>query len=171
MNNPIRDLADRLRARFPEATVTLDPPAQKDGDWFCDVSHHGHEAVVVWRRGRSIGVSAGSDAAYGDGPDEVLSDVELAYHRLVALILSGGRTHPPAPSTLSGLRHELGLSQQELAKRQRRSQAALSKLENRSDLRVSTLAEAIGSLGGELKLQAVFPDGRTRELVLRKEEA
>lgn len=38
-------------------------------------------------------------------------------------------------------------------------QAAISKLERRNDMHVSTLREYIRALGGELKLVASFPDG------------
>jgi len=38
-------------------------------------------------------------------------------------------------------------------------QAAISKLERRNDMHVSTLREYIRALGGELKLVASFPEG------------
>jgi hypothetical protein len=38
-------------------------------------------------------------------------------------------------------------------------QAAISKLERREDMYVSTLREYVKALGGELKLVASFPDG------------
>ena len=38
-------------------------------------------------------------------------------------------------------------------------QAAVSKLERRNDMHVSTLRDYIRALGGELKLVASFPDG------------
>lgn len=38
-------------------------------------------------------------------------------------------------------------------------QAAISKLERRNDMHVSTLREYVRALGGELKLVASFPEG------------
>ena len=41
-------------------------------------------------------------------------------------------------------------------------QAAISKLENREDMYVSTLREYIRALGGELQLVAKFPDAEIK---------
>lgn len=41
-------------------------------------------------------------------------------------------------------------------------QAAVSRLENRSDMRVSSVQEYVRALGGELELIAVFPEGAVR---------
>ena len=41
-------------------------------------------------------------------------------------------------------------------------QAAVSKIERRADLYVSTLARFIEAMGGELEIRAVFPEGSIR---------
>ena len=46
----------------------------------------------------------------------------------------------------------------EVAKAMNVEQAAVSKLERREDMYVSTLREYVKALGGELKLVASFPD-------------
>ena len=60
---------------------------------------------------------------------------------------------------LAELRTALGLSQKELASLLKRKQAAISRLERRTDIHVSTLREFIAALGGRLELIATFPDG------------
>ena len=60
---------------------------------------------------------------------------------------------------LAELRLALGVSQKELASLLKRKQAAISRLERRSDIHVSTLREFIAALGGRLELIATFPDG------------
>ena len=60
---------------------------------------------------------------------------------------------------LSELRNALGISQDELGQLLKRKQAAISRLERRSDMHVSTLREFIKALGGRLELIASFPDG------------
>jgi transcriptional regulator with XRE-family HTH domain len=60
---------------------------------------------------------------------------------------------------LQELRHTRHLTQQELAEILDINQAALSKMENQSDIRVSTLRKLLGAMGGRLKLVAEFPDG------------
>jgi ribosome-binding protein aMBF1 (putative translation factor) len=66
-------------------------------------------------------------------------------------------------TTLEELRVALGLSQEELAHRLEVQQPAVSRLTNRSDMRISTLRDLIAAMGGELRVTAAFPD-RTVEL-------
>ena len=54
------------------------------------------------------------------------------------------------------------LTQEELAERLNIDQPNVSRLENRSDVRVSTLADYVAALGGRLELLAVFPEGTVR---------
>lgn len=60
---------------------------------------------------------------------------------------------------LAELRNALGVSQDELGRLLERKQAAISRLERRSDMHVSTLREFVKALGGKLELIANFPDG------------
>jgi transcriptional regulator with XRE-family HTH domain len=60
---------------------------------------------------------------------------------------------------LQELRQTRHLTQQELAEILRVNQAALSKMENQTDIRVSTLRKLLAAMGGKLKLVAEFPDG------------
>src|SRR5687768_8680490 len=60
---------------------------------------------------------------------------------------------------LAELRNALGVSQEELAQLLKRKQAAISRLERRSDMHVSTLREFVKALGGNLELIASFPEG------------
>ena len=46
------------------------------------------------------------------------------------------------------------------------NQSAVSKLEKRTDMYLSTLRSYIEAMGGELEIQAVFPDGSVRIEVL-----
>ncbi len=59
---------------------------------------------------------------------------------------------------LQELRKARNVTQVELAKAMSVEQAAVSKLERREDMYVSTLREYVRALGGELKLVASFPD-------------
>ena len=60
---------------------------------------------------------------------------------------------------LAELRSVFGISQDELGQLLKRKQAAISRLERRSDMHVSTLREFVKALGGRLELIANFPDG------------
>lgn len=59
---------------------------------------------------------------------------------------------------LQELRKSRQMTQVEIAKAMNVEQAAVSKLEHRDDMYVSTLREYVKALGGELKLVASFPD-------------
>jgi DNA-binding XRE family transcriptional regulator len=60
---------------------------------------------------------------------------------------------------LRELRRSRNVTQVELAEVMGIEQTAVSKLERRSDMYLSTVYEYIRALGGELKLVASFPEG------------
>jgi DNA-binding XRE family transcriptional regulator len=63
---------------------------------------------------------------------------------------------------LEQLRTARELTQQELAQVLNVNQAAISKLERRADMYVSSLGRFIEAMGGTLEIRAVFPDGAVR---------
>jgi len=60
---------------------------------------------------------------------------------------------------LQELRHARSLSQEQLAQTLSVKQAAVSKLEKRTDMYISTLRNFIKVMGGDLEITAKFPDG------------
>ncbi|SEU07254.1 Helix-turn-helix domain-containing protein [Pseudomonas sp. NFR09] len=63
---------------------------------------------------------------------------------------------------LHELRKARQLSQQSLAKALNINQAAVSKMERRTDMYISTLRDYIRAMGGELEIIATFPDGQVK---------
>ncbi len=61
--------------------------------------------------------------------------------------------------TLSELREARQLSQEVVAESFGVKQAAISRMERRTDIHISTLKSFIESLGGELEIRANFPEG------------
>jgi ribosome-binding protein aMBF1 (putative translation factor) len=61
---------------------------------------------------------------------------------------------------LHEIRQARMLSQVELAARLQVNQAAVSKVEHRADMYISTLRRHIEAMGGSLIIQAEFPEGR-----------
>jgi len=59
---------------------------------------------------------------------------------------------------LQEIRQNRHLTQQQLASSLNLDQAVLSKMENQSDIPVSTLRKLVSAMGGKLKLIAEFPD-------------
>jgi DNA-binding Xre family transcriptional regulator len=157
--NAIQALEQKVRKRFPTAKTVLDPSSQPAGPWFLDIDLNGHPVTVEWRPKRGFGVTSKRLPGYGEGPDEVIPDVDSASRRVIMLLLAGARTTLPQAVRLRELRAARGLSQVELARRLRINQAAISKLEKRSDLRVRTLRDVVAAMGGQLVIRARFADG------------
>jgi transcriptional regulator with XRE-family HTH domain len=63
---------------------------------------------------------------------------------------------------LDELRTARNLTQEQLAKALGVEQAAVSRMERRADMYVSTLQTVIRAMGGDLEIRAVFPDGTVR---------
>jgi len=63
---------------------------------------------------------------------------------------------------LDELRAARNLTQEQLAKALGVAQAAVSKMERRANMYISTLQTAIRAMGGDLEIRAVFPEGTVR---------
>jgi transcriptional regulator with XRE-family HTH domain len=63
---------------------------------------------------------------------------------------------------LDELREARNLTQEQLARVLRVNQAAVSKMERRADMYITTLQGVIKAMGGRLEIRAVFPDGVVR---------
>jgi len=156
--NPIEDLMTRLTRHFPRLSARVDPPSVPDGSWWLDLDLAGHSATAEWKPGRGIGIFSSASDSYGEGPDEIYPDVSSAFKRLQAILARRERTAPPAGSVLRTLRESRYMSQEELAAQLSVGQSAVSKLERRADLHLSTLRHFVAALGGVLELRARFPD-------------
>jgi len=73
-----------------------------------------------------------------------------------------------AEMALDELRLARDLTQEHLAQLLGVKQAAVSKMERRADMYISTLQAIVRAMGGELKIQAVFPQGRVEINQFRK---
>ena len=67
-----------------------------------------------------------------------------------------------AEMALDELREALKLTQESLAQNLRINQAAVSKVEKRTDMLISTLRKMIEAMGGELEIRAILPGGVVR---------
>jgi predicted XRE-type DNA-binding protein len=67
-----------------------------------------------------------------------------------------------AEMPLHELRQAKALSQVKLAESLQVNQAAVSKIEHRTDVYISTLRDYIRAMGGDLEIIARFPDGAVK---------
>lgn len=65
---------------------------------------------------------------------------------------------------LRDLRRTRRLTQAQVAERLGGRQVYVSRLEKRSDMKLSTLRDYVGALGGELSVLVTFPEGETATL-------
>lgn len=163
----IEKLCRELRKRIPGIETQIDEPSRKGGSWFLDLDLAGRRAVVEWWPERGFGVSARERILFGEGSDEIHPDVDAVAERLAELFREGNRTQPPEKAVLRVLRESRKLSQAELAEKLHVTQAAVSKMERRSDMFLSTLRSAVTAMGGELEVRARFPEGTFEIVQLR----
>ena len=71
-------------------------------------------------------------------------------------------TEAGAVMTLHQLREARSLTQVNLAKVLQINQGAVSKMEKRADMYVSTLRNFIQAMGGQLQVKAIFPEGEVQ---------
>jgi transcriptional regulator with XRE-family HTH domain len=69
---------------------------------------------------------------------------------------------------LDELREARRLTQEHLADLLGIQQAAVSKMERRADMYISTLQSIIKAMGGTLRIEAIFPEGRVEISQFRK---
>lgn len=69
-----------------------------------------------------------------------------------------------ATSRLTRLRESIHLTQQQVAVKMAVKQAAISQIEGRDDLRLSTLMRYVTALGGRLSIRVTMPDGAEHDL-------
>ena len=158
MNN-IEKLSEKLRARCPDLIAILDRPNDSSSSWWLDLELKGHSATVEWRPRQGFGVSSSVSDSYGEGPDEIYPDVDSTVERVTELMLGRQRTHPPKETVIQKLRESLRITQVELADRLHVNQAAVSKMERRTDVFISTLRAAVEAMGGSLEIRARFAEG------------
>ena len=112
---------------------------------------------MEWRPKGGFGLSFGDDVGYGEGPTEIFQTPKRAADRVAQLL---GAEQAGALSGLKALRELYGKTQEEVAAELHIQQEAVSRFEGRPDAKIETISRYVHALGGQLKLQAVFPDGK-----------
>ena len=69
---------------------------------------------------------------------------------------------------LEQLRSARSLTQTNMAQTLGVNQSAISKIEKRTDMYLSTLRSYVEAMGGSLEIQAIFPDGAVRVDVFKE---
>jgi transcriptional regulator with XRE-family HTH domain len=154
------EAVENLRAELEERrwSVEIDRPAAGDGTWWLDVDAGGRRFVVAWSAEHGFGLSSPDPDAFGEGHDERYETSGELVARLDDLVGAGRVTVPPRKVALSRLRERASMTQEQIAELLDVQQSAVSKLERRDDMHISTLARLVGAMGGELRLVAEFDE-------------
>ena len=172
MPSPIEKIKQLLESDFPEVVIEFHKADDASGFQFLSALSGDFEVAAEWKPNGNIGVSAfdasasSMDALYSP-PDEWYARPEAAYHRIASLLLEKRETRPPVLK-VAEVRHERRLTQEELSKKLRITQASYSKLERRGTVTIMALSKVIEAMGGKLRIQAIFPDTQdVRELTFK----
>ncbi len=153
------ELARKLSKALPESKVAVDLAENPTGSSWIDIRSGDHVVTVEYRPGLGYGVSTHDrEDGLGQGPDEVYAGADEAFSRVLELVAKRELTLEPQEILLGKLRRHRNVTQQDLAMRMRVQQAAISKMERRDDMLLSTLRKAVAGMGGLLEVRAIFPD-------------
>lgn len=156
MHEQVSRFIELLKREFPEIAIDVDAPKNPDGEWWLDISVGDFTTAVAWRPAFGFGLFTSEESGFGDKPNEVYRDVELAYRRICKLEASY-RLHSTQKMWLRDLRHLTDIPQTRLADLLGKEQAEISRLEQREDVKLSTIAAYVRAIGGELLLSVRFP--------------
>lgn len=172
MNDP-NELLHFLQAQFPTIEFNLDAAETADGSSWINIQ--GDTIAIEHRPSHGMGLFLSADDGYGSRPDEVYRDANLLIRRLTQLLPAVAMVDSEAAHllahvgkplahttrkqiTLKGIREILGVTQAEVAKALGKQQSAISRLEQRDDVLISTLVALIHGLDGEIEIKASFKE-------------
>ncbi|MGC2855469.1 hypothetical protein ACM64Y_08340 [Novispirillum sp. DQ9] len=161
----IARLAALLADSHPGSRLEVDAPDDPQGEWWLDVTIGAFSTAIAWRPALGFGLY-GEDDAYGTGPEEIYRTPDMVAARL-GQILAHWRRQEDTRLTLKDARALSGASQVAVAHRLSINQGAVSRLESRNDVKISSLAAYVSALGGELELRVKF-DGFSAPLAIAK---
>jgi DNA-binding XRE family transcriptional regulator len=83
------------------------------------------------------------------------------------IAIDEGARQKIAAIRLQQIREAAGLTQDQVAKRMGVTQASLSRLEHRPDVKISNIRKYIEAVGGRLEMSVVMPKGKSRPFARR----
>jgi DNA-binding XRE family transcriptional regulator len=155
MDAAIKNFEKFVIAAHPSCKVLVDAPAEPSGHCFIDLKCGKREITVEYRPSGGFGIHR-ENAVYGETPAEIYRTPNLAARRVIQLIQPARKVTDNL--TLKDLRELYSCSQVQLAEKVGVKQSAISRFEQRDEVKLGTLAAAIKALGGELQIRAHFPD-------------
>jgi Helix-turn-helix domain len=164
--NDIELMERDIRRALPSVWTRVRRPRNPQGEWWLDTKQEDHVVTIQWSKRRGFGVSASAlGEGYGEGPEETIESREGALKRILELLATKGYTRPPEGVVLRELRGLAGITQEALGEKLGVQQAAVSRLERRDDVTLSSLRRFVSALGAELEISVRTPAGNRVRLV------
>jgi hypothetical protein len=157
MPDPITKLVAAVSAAIPNIVSSVDAPRDPAGEWFVDLAIGDFQTNVAWRPSYGFGLFT-SEEGYGDYPNEVFRKAEIAALRIQQLHFQWLNSRRMSPAWLPQLRQLIGIQQAEIATAMSLNQPAISRFENRDDVKISTLNNYVAAIGGRLEMRVHLPD-------------
>jgi len=177
--NDVSRITDFVKSKFPDAMINVEVGNNGAGTTWIDIERCGQVITIEWRPNAGFGLYHRSEeAGLGFGPDEVHRELALLLSRLELLVSRMGiditkakrpgeisstanehqieRASSFGQMTLKDIRELLGVTQAQIASALGKQQSAISKIEQREDMLISTLVSVIHSLGGSVEIRAHF---------------
>ena len=135
MNKPqqLSEFIAMFSHECPGASIEVDTPRDPNGEWWLDVVGGKFRENVSWRPKVGFGFFTTNERGYGERPDEIYRRADDACTRLCGLI-EQRRANTATPMGLKDVRRMIGTPQTQLASALKTNQAAVSRLENRTDM-------------------------------------
>lgn len=153
----LRAFSGALTNAIDGVEINLDEPGDEAGEWWIDISAGKFQTTLSWRSGHGFGVFT-SEGDYGARPDELYQTPDRAAHRVEQLHDHWLASETIEPLWLADVRDLAGQQQAAMAEALECNQPNVSRLENRFDAKLSTIARYIEAMGGALELRVHFKD-------------
>jgi hypothetical protein len=155
LQTPISEMSLKLRDAIPGVVLEMDRPADPSGEWWLDLRYKRFRCSVAWRARHGFGVFT-SKLGYNDPPDEVYRSTDLVVIRIRQLLHHWQASSTLPPLSLAEIRELRDTPQTALAEALDVNQAAISRLERRPDMKLSSLQSYLRAMGGRLEIRVHF---------------
>lgn len=157
ISQPITQFLEFVRSAYPKSLINVDAPENPKGVFWLDIRDGKFETHISWQKGIGFGFFADIESeGYGDKPTEIYRDANMANGRFSQMKANWVETSRIEPMELKNVRELVGTKQVQMAQLLKISQAAVSKVEKRGDVKLSSLSSYIKAMGGRLELRVHF---------------
>jgi len=153
--DPLEHFSALMHEKSPHASIEIDRPADPLGEWWIAIRCKKFRCDLVWQSKHGFGIFT-SKPGYADHPDEVYRSADVVMIRLSQLIDQWQRSGRFRPLTLTEIRQLRETRQTTLAAALDINQAAVSRLEHRNDMKLSSLQSYVQAMDGRIEIRVHF---------------